>query len=210
VAKLHSVELNLAPAQYLAGWNPQAGKLFLPALSDARGGDEVAARVGILGQGIRATVFGAVALVRRFGRPSLPTGVELVLDAMSLPAARFLALAARGEPIEFRERAPRYVVTRPLRVRRDRGEEQPATTLNVSQGGCALAWAGPFPDVGEVLAVKLGDGLLAPTARAVVCWTAPGPPQQRSVGLRLVGEGRAARAWRAMAEEAARSEAPVA
>jgi len=209
VAKLHSIELNLAPAQYLAGWNPESGKLFLPALSDARSGDEVAARVGILGQGIRATVFGAVALVRRFGRPSLPPGVELVLDATSLPAARFLALAARGEPIEFREREPRHVATRPLRVRGERGEARSATTLNVSQGGCALAWAGPLPGVGEVLAVKLGDGLLAPTARAVVCWAA-GVPPQGAVGLRLVGEGRAARAWRAMAEDVARSGGPAA
>ena len=209
MAKLHSVELNLAPAQYLAGWSPESGKLFLPVLSEARGGDEVAARVGILGQGIRATVFGAVALVRRVGRPSLPPGVELALDATSLPAARFLALAARGEPIEFREREPRYVVTRPLRVRGERGEERSATTLNVSQGGGALAWAGPLPGVGEVLAVKLGDGLLAPTARAVVCWAAGAPPQG-AVGLRLVGEGRAARAWRAMAEDAARSGGPAA
>jgi hypothetical protein len=209
VAKLHIVELNLAPAQYLAGWNPQAGKLFLPVLSEARGGDDVAARVGILGQHIRATVLGSVALVRRVGRPTLPPGVELALDAWSLPAARFLALAARGEPIEFRERGPRYVVTRALRARRDGGAEQAATTLNVSQGGCALAWAGLLPEPGDVLTVKVGDGLLAPTARTVVCWTAAGEPRQRALGLRLVGQGRAARAWRAMAEEAVRSGAPV-
>jgi hypothetical protein len=46
--------------------------------------------------------------------------------------------------------------------------------------------------------VKLGDGLLAPTADAVVCWNQPGGAAERSVGLRLVSEGRAGRAWRAL------------
>lgn len=207
--KLHSVEVNLSPAQFLAAWTAPQGKLFLPVLSDARGGDHVAARIGILGQGIRATVFGAVALVRRVGRPSLPPGIELVLDRMSLAGARFLAQAARGEPIEFREREPRYAAARPLRVRRDRGEGQEPSTTNVSAGGCALAWPAPLPAVGEVLSVRLRRGVLAPTARAVVCWTAPGAPLERAVGLRLVADGRAARAWKAMAEEARRAGAPV-
>lgn len=205
MGKLHSVELKLGPDHYLAGWKPDAGTLFLPVLSGARGGDEVAARIGILGHGIRATVFGAVALVRRVGRPSMPPGVELALDQMSLPAARFLALAARGQPIEFRERPPRWVAARALRFRREAAEPQEASTLNLSAGGCAVAWPGPLPAVGEVLRVKLGRGLLAPTARAVVCWTAPDEPSPRQIGLRLAGKGRAARAWRAMADEAARA-----
>ncbi|HET9551398.1 MAG TPA: pilus assembly protein PilZ, partial [Anaeromyxobacteraceae bacterium] len=93
---MHSVSVNVEPLQLLAGWRPESGTLFLPTLSESRVGDAVAVRVGIYGQTIRATLFGKVALVRRVGRPALPPGVELTLDRASLPAAGFLAAAARG------------------------------------------------------------------------------------------------------------------
>src|SRR6266545_1836951 len=139
--KLHSIALNLEAAQYLAGWRPQAGTLFLPALSEGRVHDEVAVRVGIFGHPIRATLSGTISLVRRVGRPSLPPGIDLALDRVSLPAANFLALAARGEQVSFRERAPRYVIEQRILVTRE-GEEREATTLNLSEGGCAVTWTG--------------------------------------------------------------------
>jgi Tfp pilus assembly protein PilZ len=202
--RLHSVALNLEAAQYLSGWRADAGALFLPALSDGRVGDEVAVRIGIFGQPIRATVFGTIALVRRVGRPSLPPGVDLTLDRMSVPAAKFLALAAKGERVTFRERPARYVVSRPLRVVRD-GVEHETSTLNVSEGGCGLGWSGPLPMVGEVLLVKLGEGLFAATSRGVVCWNSPGGALPRCVGIRMLAEGRAARTWRAIVADALRS-----
>jgi len=55
---VHSVSVNLEPSQFLSGWRPESGAIFLPVLSEARVGDEVAARIGVLGQTIRATVFG--------------------------------------------------------------------------------------------------------------------------------------------------------
>jgi hypothetical protein len=201
---LHSVALNLDAAQYLAGWRPGAGTLFLPALSEGRVHDEVAVRVGIFGHPIRATLSGTISLVRRVGRPSLPPGIDLALDRVSLPAASFLALAARGEQVTFRERAPRYVIERRLLVTRE-GAEREITTLNLSEGGCAVTWTGPLPMVGEVISIKLGDGFFASSARAVVCWNAVDGPLQRCVGLRIVAEGRSARAWRNLVAEAARS-----
>ena len=131
---MHSIALNLEPAQYLSGWRAEAGSLFLPALSESRVGEEVAVRVGIYGQPIRATLFGKVALVRRVGRPSLPPGIDLALDRASMPAARFLAMAARGEPVSFRERAPRYAAERRVRVTTASGEVHEATTINVTPG----------------------------------------------------------------------------
>lgn len=207
--KLHSVALNLDAGQYLAGWRPEAGTLFLPALSEARVGDEVAVRIGIFGQTIRATVLGVIGLVRRVGRPTLPPGVELTLDKVSLPAATFLASAARGERVTFRERAPRYVLARQMVVLRD-GLEIQTSSLNLSEGGCAVNWSGPLPMVGEVLDLKLGRSFLAPKARAVVCWNAVGGETERAAGLRILGVGRAGRAWKALAGEAARSGAPTA
>ena len=194
---MRSVFVNLEGAQFLGGWRPETGVLFLPALSESRVGEVVAVRVGIYGQSIRATLFGKVALVRRVGRPALPPGVELSLDKASLPAAGFLAAAARGEPVSFRERSPRYAVERRLTV--GHGPEQlESTTLNVSEGGCALRWSGALPLVGDLVTFRLGDGLFAPTARAVVCWNQPGGAVERSVGLRVIGEGRAGKAWRAL------------
>lgn len=200
---LQSVVLNLEPGQYLSGWRTETGTLFLPALSDSRVGDEAVVRVGILGQTIRATVFGKVSLVRRLGRPSLPPGVELLLDRASLPAARFLAMAARREPVTFQERAPRYAHERTLTAIAGSGTVQ-ASTLNVSEGGCMLAWTGEPPQVGAVVTLKLADGFLAPAIRAVVCWNTPGPAQ-RGVGLRVVTEGRGGRAWRSFVASVASS-----
>jgi hypothetical protein len=199
---VHSISVNLEPAQYLAGWRPEAGSLFVPAMAGARVGDHVTVRVGILGQTIRATVHGKVAAVRRMGRPALPPGVDLSLDRASLPAAGFLAMAARGEPVSFRERAPRLTAAFPLTARHA-GARLDTTTLNVSEGGCALRWPGELPQVGDEVQLRLGRGLLAPVARAVVCWSR-GSGADRSVGLRVVSEGRAGRAWRARVEGAER------
>jgi len=206
---VHSVSVNLDPPQFLAGWRPETGALFLPTLSETRVGDEVAVRVGIYGQAIRATLFGKVALVRRVGRPALPPGVELALDKASLPAAGFLAMAARGEPFNFRERSPRFTAERRLLVNAG-GEAGETATLNLSDGGCAVRWSGQLPLVGDLVTIKLGSGLFAPSARAVVCWNQPGGPVERSVGLRVIAEGRAGKAWRALVTEVARSGARAA
>ena len=206
---MHSVSVNLEPAQYLAGWRPETGNLFLPALSESRVGDEVAVRVGIYGQTIRATIFGKVSLVRRVGRPALPPGVELSLDRRSLAAAGFLAIAARGEPVSFRERAPRFALERRLQIQHA-GAAFETTTLNVSDGGCSVRWPGQLPLVGDLAAVRLGTGLFAPTARAVVCWNQPGGSAERSAGLRIVSDGRAGRAWRTLVGDAQKAGARVA
>lgn len=205
---VQSVSVNLEPAQFLSGWRQEAGSLFLPTLSDTRVGQEVAVRIGIFGQTIRATLFGKVSVVRRVGRPSLPPGVELALDKTSLPAANFLAMAARGEPVTFRERAPRYAAERTLTVVRQGGAVVTATTINVSDGGCSVAWTGELPAAGEVLSLKLGGGLFPVVGRAVVCWIAEGAPQ--SAGLRVLSEGRAGRAWRKLVAGVAGSGARVA
>jgi hypothetical protein len=205
-----SEAVHIEAGRYLDGWRPETGTLFLPALTDARVGDEAIVRVGIVGQTIRATLFGKVALVRRVGRPALPPGVELRLDKGSVPAAAFLAMSARGEPVSFKDRTPRYAVERPLRVEW-RSAVSDVITLNVSEGGCAVRWSAQLPSVGEMVSLKVGSGFLAPTARAFVCWTQPGAGGvERSIGFRLIVEGRAARLWRAFVDEVARSGARTA
>lgn len=200
---MHSVSVVIEPAQYLASWREKAGAVFLPVLSDTRVGDEVAVRVGILGHAIRATLSGRVALVRRMGRPSLPPGIELQLERNSLAAAGFLAAAARGEPVPFQERAPRWVAELPLAIERG-GARIEVTSLNVSEGGCAVRWPGQLPLVGDELAIRLKDGFFPQVLRAVVCWNQPGSDRDRSVGLKILPDGRASRAWRKLVDSVAR------
>jgi hypothetical protein len=152
------------------------------------------ARIGLFGQPVRATVFGKVAMVRRMGRPSLPPGVEIYLDPASVPAARYLALVASGEPVTFQVRAPRFAVERPVVVTSQRSRVE-AHTVTLSEGGCCIDW----PD-----AERLGSNFLAPSANAVVCWTSNGAPK-KLFGLRIVAEGRGGRAWRALVAEASRA-----
>jgi hypothetical protein len=201
---MNSIALNLEPHQFLTGWRPEAGALFLPAMSDSRVGDQVVARIGLFGHPVRATVFGKVAMVRRVGRPSLPPGVEVYLDRASVPAARYLALVARGEPVTFQVRAPRYAVERSILITAGRSKVE-AHTVTMSEGGCCIAWPdGEPPTAGELLVLRLGKSFLAPSADAVVCWTANGA-EERILGARIVSEGRGGRAWRELVAEASRA-----
>jgi Tfp pilus assembly protein PilZ len=206
---LQSVSLILEPAQFLASWREKAGTIFLPTLSESRVGDEVAVRVGIYGHSIRATLFGKVGLVRRVGRPALPPGIDLQLERNSLAAAGFLAAAARGEQVTFKERPPRYAVERLLVVERN-GVAREVTTVNVAEGGAAVRWTGPLPLVGDELLVKLKDGFFSRTLEAIVCWNQPGADDDRTVGLKVNTDGRAGRAWHKMVEGVARSGARTA
>jgi hypothetical protein len=201
---VHSVSVVIEPAQYLASWREKSGTVFLPVLSDARVGEEVTVRVGVLGHAIRATLSGRVALVRRMGRPTLPPGIDLQLERNSLAAAGFLAAAARGEPLPFQERAPRWVKELPLVVERG-GARFEVTTINVSEGGCAIRWPGQMPLVGDELSIRLRDGLFPLVLRAVVCWNLPGSDRDRSVGLKILPNGRAVRAWKRMVSAVARN-----
>jgi hypothetical protein len=51
----------------------------------------------------------------------------------------------------------------------------------------------------------MGTGFFAPRAQAVVCWNQEVGGTVRTVGLRLLADGRAARAWKAMVAQVARS-----
>ena len=122
----------------------------------------------------------------------------------SVPAARYLALVARGEPVTFQVRAPRYAMERPVLVTAPRSKVE-ARTVTMSEGGCCIAWPdGEPPTPGELLVLRLGKSFLAPSANAVVCWTSNGAPE-KIIGARVVSEGRGGRAWKALVAEASRA-----
>jgi hypothetical protein len=191
--------VSVAPGQYLASWERESGSLFVPVFSEASLGDPVAIQVGLRGTDLRATLLGRVALVRRVGRPALPPGASILLDDDSRRAAGWLADAAAGRPVDYRARAPRFPVAIQLSIGGDA-----VRTVNVSDGGAALRWKAPLPSPGELVTVRLRDGLLAPTAEAVVAWVEPDAPGGPRVGVRIVAEGRAARAWARLAADAER------
>jgi hypothetical protein len=196
--------VTVSPERFLAGWKPHAATVFVPALSEARLGETAAVRIRIVGQPVHATVFGTVALARRVGRPSMPPGVELALDPESARTAAILAAAARGAEVEFRARPPRWVVERTVVAVRD-AVALPARTANVSEAGGSLVWQGSTPVPGEVLAIRLGDGLLAPSAKGVVAWAVAGATGGAKVGVKIVQSGRGARAWAKLAALADRA-----
>ena len=201
---MHTLALNLEPRQYLSGWRPEAAALFVPALSETRVGEQVVVRIGLFGQPVRATIYGKVGMVRRVGRPSLPPGVEISLDAASVPAARFLAQVASGEQVSYRNRAPRYAIQRDIEVALQSGTVR-AKTLTLSEGGCSIDWpdGAPPPQAGDTVALRIGTGLFAPTIGGVVTWSADGA-SGRTFGVRVVADGRGARSWRSLLDEVTR------
>ena len=76
-------------------------------------------------------------------------------------------------------------------------------SVNVSEGGCAIGWPEALPLVGDLVALKLRSGPFPPTA-GPSSGPQAGGAGGRTAGLRVVMQGRAGRAWRALAAEAAR------
>lgn len=197
------------PEDYLAGWDAEASRLFLPALVEARAGVKAAVRVTIGGTGIAATVTGTVVGVRRAGSRALAPGVFVALDSGGVAAAGYLARVARGRPVDFNEREPRYLLERPLAVAHPTAGRFESTTVNVSESGCCVRWSGPPPAAGEAVRIRPGPALLGSALDATVCWVGGPGALADAAGLRLQPAGLAGRLWRALVEKAARSGAPV-
>lgn len=206
---LRAVLVELDPRRLLAGWQPERAALFVAALSDARVGEDAAVTVALAGTAVRATVLGRIVAVRRMGRPALPPGVEIAVDAQSVRAVDFLCRAARGEPLPYQERSPRFVI--PFRLSIQRGDAvQECVTQDVSDAGCCVLWEGAPPALHEVLGIRVREALFARTVRATVCWTSrQSATGATRIGLRVAARGRAARAWSAIVDEAGRTGIPT-
>lgn len=186
--------LELEPEEYLSGWDPDTARLFLPALASARLGGRAAIRITIRRTGIGATVGGVVVAVRHAAGPGLPAGGHLALPGRTAGPALYLARVARGLPVDFNERDPRFAVAWGLMLGGAAGNVR-ALTVNVSDEGCAVTWRGAPVRSGSTVIVRRGR-LLPTTLPATVCWsTADGGVA--SAGLHLEPAPRAWEAWRA-------------
>lgn len=174
------VEIPLRPDELVGAWRPESRRLTLATPGPLRLQQRVAARITAVGRGAAATITGRVVSSTRAG-----TGyrIELAPDETRMRALEKLLSIARGERVDFRARAPRYLAAMPAIVR---GPEGPIymNTFSVSERGCGLAWSGPVPSVGLAMEVRLGAGSHAATFRGVVCWTTR-TGRAAEVGLRF-------------------------
>jgi len=112
------------------------------------------------------------------------------------------------ERLRSRRRPPRYAAELALAVEHY-GRTASTSTINVSDGGCAVRWTGHVPRVGDDVTVKVETGFLGARARAIVCWSRPNGAHERTVGLRVIGE-LGATAWGALVADVVRSGARAA
>jgi len=188
----------MQPSEFVRAWSDRTERLRLPVTDAPAIGGRTALKIRLAGMKLHAAVTG---VVRAIWRERGLTGVELAPDAHSLRAARWLAAAAREEEVPSRERARRHLAELPVTVTSgDPGTF--TTTLNVSEGGCALRWSGELPGLGDEVRLRLGASMRASEARFVVRWVEAARPGR--VGLELVSDPQGSSAWARLLRDAGR------
>ncbi|HET6923929.1 MAG TPA: PilZ domain-containing protein, partial [Anaeromyxobacteraceae bacterium] len=129
--------------------------------------------------------------------------IELAVEAESLDAARMLHTAAKGEPVTYQDRPPRYLVKLPVLTTRG-GANFYLTTMSVSSSGCSLRWPGTLPTLGEAVMLRF-SGSRPVDMRGVVRWR---KPASSTVGLRFIDRSPSADGWLALLEGVKKSGAP--
>lgn len=198
-----SIDVLLRPDELLGAWRPDTRRLLLPTREPLRLDQCVAARITLVGLGVAATITGRVSSGSRHGHLHR---IELVPDELRARALERLVSVARGQPVEYQTRAPRFVATLPVVVHGPAGSTY-MTTFSVSASGCALAWSGSVPAVGAPIDVRLGAGNRAAIVRGVVCWAARSG-RSNTVGVRFLAGAKGA--WEAMFTDVRLSGAPLA
>ncbi len=197
-----NLDVALKPDELLASWRPDSRRLVLPSRDPYKLQQRVAARISI-GPDVGATITGRVVSASRHGDRFR---IELVPDDLRVRAVERLLAVARGEVVEYQNRAPRFLVTMPAVVYGPAGPTY-MTTFSVSEKGCGLAWTGPVPSVGLPMEVRLGAGNRAAAFRGVVCWTSQSG-RVPTVGVRFLAGHK--NAWAMMLGDVERSGAPPA
>lgn len=197
------VHVALEPHELVGAWRAESRRFLLATREPLRLQQRVAARITAVGLGVAATITGRVASASRHGDLYR---IELVPDEARLRAVEKLLAIARGEPVDYKPRAPRFLATMPAFVYGAGGPTY-MTTFSVSERGCGLVWSGPVPPVGTPLDIRLGAGTRAAAFHAVVCWSAQSG-RSASVGVRFVAG--AASVWTTMVTDVRRSGAPIA
>ncbi len=198
------IDVPLEPHELVAAWRPDARRLQLAMPAAPRLQQRLAARLTLRGPGVAATITGRVVSASRHGSVHR---IEFAPDDARVAAVERLVAVARGEPVRYEPRAPRFLATMPVVVY-GAGGPTFMTTFSVSENGCGVAWSGPapVPQVGAPIDVRLGAGNKAAAFRSVVCWTRSG--RSATVGVRFVAGAKVA--WTMLLGDVKRSGAPPA
>ncbi|HET7825356.1 MAG TPA: PilZ domain-containing protein [Anaeromyxobacter sp.] len=198
-----SVDIPLQPDELIDAWRPESRRLLLTTKEPLRLQQRVVARITAVGLNVAATITGRVVSASRSGDHYR---IELVPDDIRVRAMERLLSIARGEAVDDRTRAPRFLASMPAVVYLSAGPVY-MTTFSVSENGCGIAWSGAVPAIGTPMDVRIGAGTQAASFRAVVCWTAKAG-RTAMVGVRFVTGER--NAWVTMLTDLKRSGAPLA
>ncbi len=196
------VAIEIQSDEWLAAWRPATNRLLVKALDAPRLNERMALRVKFRDQFTGATVMGTAVSVEH---QHPPYRIEMAPDAEGMKAVQLLCAVARGEPVRFVLREPRYVVKLPVFVEWN-GERMLTNIISISANGCALRWPGSVPALGQRLQLCIGSGSRAYDVRGVVRWLDPGGGK---MGLRIFGVNGARQAWDSLLGEAARTGATV-
>ncbi len=195
-----ALDVRLESSEWIGAWKPEAGRLTVSTTAAPRLRDRVAVRVQLVTPSVRATVIGRVVSSER---QETQTRIQVAVEAESLDAARLLLSAAKGEPVTFRDRPPRYLVKLPVLTTRG-GANFYLTTLSVSSSGCSLRWPGSLPTLGEAVMLRF-TATRSVDMRGVVRWR---KQASSTVGISFLGQSAASDAWRTLVEGVKKSGAP--
>jgi len=197
------VDVDLRPDELVAAWRPDSGRMLFTVATPLKLQQRVVSRITLIGLGVAGTLTGRVVSSSRAGAMHR---VEVAPDDTRRLAVQKLLSIARGEPVDYQNREPRFLASLPAVVQGPDGDSY-RTTFSISAKGCGLAWSGPVPAVGAALAVRLGAGNRAATFRSVVCWTAQ-HGRAPTVGVKFVEGPRSV--WASMLTDVEGSGAPIA
>lgn len=180
------VRTTLAPADWTSAHPTRSPRLTIPVTAaiasslPARG--RVAVHVTLRGFPGEVMLTGTIAAVQTGARPA----VELIADPESSRRLTALDGAAGGPPPPASDRKERFAARLPVAVSNagEVGAGRYMTTLDVSEGGCALRWSGQAPAAGEPLRLRIGAGRTSVEVGAEVRWSSAAP-HGTVVGLRF-------------------------
>ena len=141
--------------------------------------------------------------------PLLGEHTDEVLAEAGAEHGPVVAMPLACEPVRPLRHSPRYAAELAIGIAH-RGAIASGTTINVSDGGCAVRLSGLLPRVGEEVTINVTGGPREASARASVCWARPDAGAEPTVGLRLIGDWSEGNDWQALVADVVRSGAQAA
>jgi hypothetical protein len=198
-------DVAMSSSELTGAWRPATHRLYVEIPGQPpRLRDQVAVRIRLLDRTMVATAVGSVVSLHQHGPHHR---LELSPSEAGQRAVTMLLSAAGGAPVQYHQRAPRYLARLPVVVATDGGGELLMTTFSISARGCGLSWSGPPPDIGKTLRLRLGPRSRQTDVWAVVRW-AGRAGQSVKAGVGLLQDAPPPAVWTELFDSTARSGAP--